>query len=62
MRWPLAAAAAILLVGIPLYKAARDARQAEADALLLERVEAGVSRVVPAAMEPLLQPQLGDSQ
>jgi hypothetical protein len=62
-RWSLAAAAAlILLAGIPLYKSARDARQAEADALLLQRVGDHVSRTVPQALEPLVQPETGDPQ
>ena len=59
--WPLAAAALLLIAALPLYKAAHN-RQEEADALLLERVEAGVSRGVPAAMEPLLHPKIGEAR
>ena len=51
--WPLAAAAVILIASIPIYRA-RIAHQQQADALLLERVEAGISRDVPQALEPLL--------
>ena len=47
---------------IDIYKSARDAQQERADALLLERVETGVSRAVPEAMEPLMHPQLGESR
>jgi hypothetical protein len=54
-RWPLAVAATLLLAAVPLYKSARDARQSEADALLLERVSDQVSRTVPQALEPLMQ-------
>ena len=62
LSWPLAVAATLLLAAVPVYKSARDARQSDADALLLERVEAGISRDVPMAMEPLLNPDRGESQ
>ena len=62
VRWLAAAAVTILLIGPPLYKASRDARQERSDALLLERVEAGVSRHVPAAMTPLMQPDAGENR
>jgi predicted anti-sigma-YlaC factor YlaD len=57
-RWILATAALALLVATPMYWNARQQRaaeQAKADQLLLERVETGLSRAVPASMEPLLQ-------
>jgi hypothetical protein len=62
LRWTLAAAAVLLLAAAPLYKAARDARRERADALFLEGVGTRVSRVVPAAMEPLMHPQAGEPQ
>ncbi len=58
-RWAWIAAAALLLAAIPLYTRARDrqrrAERARADAALIEQVDAGVSRAVPASMEPLVQ-------
>jgi len=57
-RWILATAALMLLTAAPLYWSAqeqREADQAKADELLLERVNAGLSRSVPASMEPLMQ-------
>jgi hypothetical protein len=57
-RWILAAAALSLLVATPVYWNARQQRaaeQAKADELLLERVNASLSRSVPASMEPLMQ-------
>ena len=57
-RWILASAALSLMVAAPVYWSARqqrDAEQAKADQLLLERVHAGLSRTVPASMEPLMQ-------
>lgn len=57
-RWVLATAALSLLVVAPVYWNARQQRaaeQAKADELLLERVQAGLSRSVPASMEPLMQ-------
>jgi hypothetical protein len=54
--WPVAAAAVLLLAAIPIYRA-RIAPQDQSDALLLERVEAGISREVPQAFEPLLHPE-----
>jgi thiamine biosynthesis protein ThiC len=59
MRWALIAAALLMLVTIPIYQGAmekqRRAETAKADALLLEQVDAGVSRAVPQPMEPLLR-------
>lgn len=60
-RWPLAAAAAILLTAFPLIKHSRDLSRDQADALLLERVGDHVSRTVPQALEPLMDPD-GDRQ
>jgi hypothetical protein len=57
-RWILATAALSVLVAVPVYwnaRQQRDAERAQADELLLERVHAGLSRSVPASMEPLLQ-------
>ena len=57
MRWALVAAALLVLAAVPIYRNAQDRqRQAEiarADALLLEQVDAEVSRAVPRPMEPL---------
>jgi hypothetical protein len=57
-RWILATAALALLVATPVYWNARQQRaaeQARADELLLERIDASLSRTVPASMEPLMQ-------
>jgi len=57
-RWILATAAVLLLTAAPVYWNARQQRAAEqskTDELLLERVNAGLSRTVPASMEPLMQ-------
>jgi hypothetical protein len=61
-RWILATAALSMLVAAPVYWNARQQRaiqtaaeQARADELLLERIDAGLSRSVPASMEPLMQ-------
>jgi hypothetical protein len=62
-RWPALAAAVFLVVAaIPLYKSLLDARREQTDALLMEKVENRVSRVVPVAMEPLIQSQPEESQ
>jgi hypothetical protein len=59
MRWTLVAAALLVLVAVPIYRNMQDSeRQAEiarADALLLEQVDAEVSRAVPRPMEPLVK-------
>lgn len=58
-RWAPVAAALLLLAAIPIYTNSRDRRRqaemARADAALLEQVDAGVSRAVPAPMEPLVE-------
>jgi len=57
-RWILATAALLLLTGAPVYWSAREQRaaeQARADELLLQRINSGLSRSVPASMEPLMQ-------
>ena len=57
LRWGLAAAALVVLAVIPVWKSARDRRiaaeAAQADAILMEQVDAQVSRTVPATLEPL---------
>jgi hypothetical protein len=58
LHWALASAALILLLVIPIYKRANEqkrATQALDDALLLEQVNASLSRTVPAPMEPLMK-------
>ena len=57
-RWALAAAALIVLVAIPLYRNLMNRhleKQAVEDMLLLEQVNAHLSRAVPAPMEPLME-------
>jgi hypothetical protein len=57
-RWPVLAAAALVLSVAPVYKTVHDrqrAAQALADAQLLEQVEREVSETVPTPMEPLAQ-------
>lgn len=57
-RWILAAVAVLLLAVAPAYWTARQqhaAEQSRTDELLLERVNTGLSRTVPASMEPLMQ-------
>ena len=57
-RWILAAAAVLLVAAAPAYWTARQQRaveQSKTDELLLERVNEGLSRTVPASMEPLMQ-------
>jgi anti-sigma factor RsiW len=57
-RWPLLAAAALVLCLAPVYQTVRlnrQAAQAQADAQLLEQVDREVSEAVPGPMEPLAQ-------
>ncbi|MGA3097635.1 MAG: hypothetical protein ABSF25_14365 [Bryobacteraceae bacterium] len=60
LRWGLAAAALVVLAVIPTWKSARDRRMAEeaarADDILMEQVDAQVSRTVPVTLEPLVNP------
>ena len=57
VRWALVTAALLVLAAVPIYRNAqvrqRQAEIARADALLLEQVDAEVSRAVPRPMEPL---------
>ena len=56
LRWALVAMAMVLLAAIPIYRSRERQRKADAsleDAVLLEQIDAGVSRSVPAPMEPL---------
>jgi len=58
LQWTLASAALITLIVIPLYRNTihrhREAQTFE-DTLLLEQVNAQLSRDVPAPMEPLMK-------
>jgi hypothetical protein len=60
LRWGLAAVALVVLAAIPQWKNMRDRRAAEeaarADDVLMEQVDAQVSRTVPVTLEPLLNP------
>ncbi len=57
LRWALVAVALVLLAAIPFYRGRtqqpRLADTSPDDAVLLEQIDAGVSRSVPAPMEPL---------
>src|SRR5262249_20923775 len=58
VRWALVAAAVIILIVVPLYENVRerhrDADTAE-DVVLLEQVNAHLSRTVASPMEPFMQ-------
>lgn len=59
LRWAVVAVVALILGAIPVsYERTREqqraAEQERQDALLLEKVNAGISRTVPRSMEPLL--------
>ncbi len=58
LRWVIAVVGVLILGSIPVsYEHAREqqrAAQAREDALLLEKVNAAISRTVPRSMEPLL--------
>ncbi len=57
LRW-VAAAVALLALGVIPYERTREqqraAEQAREDAILLEKINAGISRTVARSMEPLL--------
>ena len=57
LRWVLVSCLLILFIAVPLYRNAadRDRETDAADSLLLEQVNAHLSRAVPAPMEPLMQ-------
>jgi hypothetical protein len=61
LRWVAVAAVVVILGAIPFsYQRTREqqqraAAQAREDALLLEKVNAGLSRTVPRSLEPLLK-------
>jgi hypothetical protein len=59
LRWAAVAALVLLAVLVPIVRVTHRpparAAMAQADAQLLEEVDAGVSRPVPLPMEPLLQ-------
>jgi len=58
LRWVLVTASLIVLLAVPFYKLRNDQqREAQAlqDSLLLEEVNAHISRTVPAPMEPLME-------
>ena len=59
-RWALAAAAVVLLASAPVYQMLRADRREREDAQLLLEVESHVSRTVPRAMEPLVEPRIGE--
>ncbi|HTP86916.1 MAG TPA: hypothetical protein VMJ34_08210 [Bryobacteraceae bacterium] len=56
LRWALVAAAMLALVAIPVYRSRLQPQRAETDiddAVLMEQIDDGISRSVPATMEPL---------
>ena len=56
LRWALVAVAMVLLAAIPVYRARERPRLVDTsaeDTVLLEQIDANVSRTVPATMEPL---------
>jgi hypothetical protein len=58
-RWPLAAAVLLVVGAVPLWRSAEQRRELareRADELLMQQVNASLSRGVPRAMEPLLEP------
>lgn len=59
VRWAAAVAALLLVATISIHRSTRQQQpgglMAQADVLLLEQVDAEVSRAVPRTMEPLLE-------
>jgi anti-sigma-K factor RskA len=53
-RWAAAAMAAVALVAVPIYQDAQQRAQEQADALLMEKVNAALARSVPRALSPLM--------
>jgi len=56
LRWALIAAAMVVLAAIPIYRASQPRPSSDHsldDTVLLEQIDDGVSRSVPAPMEPL---------
>jgi hypothetical protein len=57
LRWALVAVTMILLAAIPIYRSRVQRHVVDTsleDAVLLEQIDTGVSRSVPAPMEPLV--------
>lgn len=54
LRWAAAAMVALTLGAIPVYRDARRQEQERADVLLMEKVNAALSRPVPRALAPLM--------
>lgn len=53
-RWAAAAMVALTVGAIPLYRDAQRRAQDQADALLMHKVNAALSRPVPRALSPLV--------
>ena len=53
-RWAAAAMVAVILGAVPAYLDARQREQDQADALLMQKVNAALSQPVPRALAPLL--------
>jgi len=67
LRWVLAVAALLILAAVPIYRNLADRQQARADTILLEQVDAALSRTVPAPMETLAklvswEPEKGENK
>ncbi len=59
LRWVLTVATLLIVAAIPVFQLAKDkqrkAELAKADAILMEQVDAEVSRAIPEPMEPLIK-------